>query len=329
MKQPLSPAALALGLVASLATLTLAASTVLAQRTSATGHAHQAATAGATDSMHALTDAARAQLAEARRATAPLAPPEAARAAGYRPMFGNVPLQGEHYVRVDLVMTDSFDVARPSVLIFAPVKGTPTLVGAAYAFLRPTDAPAPKGFDGAADAWHTHERLTWVAGRRLVMMHAWFVDAPDGAFARYNPWLPYYAAGLTPPTRATLADSAAGDRARRLGFALALATQPPLLFQIVEGQAGAPLRAKTALHRDALRTLTPRLAAAERAGDRAELDRLSGEAVRHADALVQLYRSATPERPVVGRLVDRTVDEFMGRGHGVEEELEGLMGGAG
>lgn len=289
------------------------------------GDAHGHAVARAADSTPTLTAAARAQLAEARRATAPLATPEAARAAGYRPMFGNVPLQGEHYVRVDLVMADSFDLARPSVLIFAPVKGTPTLVGAAYAFLRPVDAPPPSGFDGAADAWHTHERLSWVAGRRLVMMHAWFVAAPGGPFARYNPWLPYYSAGLTPPSPATLAEAASGERARKLGFALALATQPPLLFEMLEGQGGAKLRERTTPHRAALGALVPQLVSAERAGDRATYDRLAVDALGHADALVQLYRSAAPERPIVGRLVDRTVDEFMGRGHGVEEELEGLM----
>jgi hypothetical protein len=34
-----------------------------------------------------------------------------------------------------------------------------------------------------------------------------------------------------------------------------------------------------------------------------------------------------PERPIARRLVDRTVDEFLGRGHGIEEELGALFGG--
>jgi hypothetical protein len=211
--------------------------------------------------------------------------------------------------------------------MFAPVAGTPTLVGVAYAFLHPDGAAPPAGFDAAGDAWHAHERLAPSPGRHLLMMHAWFVDAPEGPFARYNPWLPYLAAGLTPPSAATLADSARGERARRLGLALASATTPPLLFDWVARQGGDSLRAGVAPHRAAILALVPRLAAAERAGDRAAHARLVDEAVAHGDALVAAYRDAVPARPLVRRLVDRTVDEFLGRGHGIEEELGALFGG--
>ena len=134
-----------------------------------------------------LTEKARAQLEAARKATQPLGTPEAAKAAGYFPVFGNVPLQGEHYVRFDLVSTGTFDPEQPSVLMFAPVSGTPTLVGAAYAYQHPAGAPVPEGFDGSADVWHSHEELSRIAGKQLVMVHTWFVDAPGGPFARYNP----------------------------------------------------------------------------------------------------------------------------------------------
>jgi hypothetical protein len=274
-----------------------------------------------------LTPRARAQLAAARRATADLATPEAARAAGYRPMFGHVPLQGEHYVRVDRVLADSFDVERPSVLMFAPVRGTPTLVGLAYAYLRPSDAPVPAGFDGAGDAWHAHERLAPVPGKHLVMMHAWLVDAPEGPFARYNPWLPYLAAGLAPPAAATLADPVAGERARRLGLALASATAPPMLFAWMERASADTVRARLAARRAAIDALVPRLVAAERAGDGTAQARLTDELLGQTDALVAAYREAMPERPIARRLVDRTVDEFLGRGHGIEEELGALFGG--
>jgi hypothetical protein len=275
-----------------------------------------------------LTAAARAQLAAARRATAALATPAAAVAAGYRPMFGHVPLQGEHYVRVDRVLADTFDVERPPVLMFAPVAGRPTLVGVAYAYLHPTGAAPPAGFDGAGPGvWHAHERLAPLPGRHLLMMHAWFVDAPAGPWARYNPWLPYLAAGLAPPAAATLADSAAGERARRLGLALASVESPPLLFRWVARQGGDSLRARLAPHEAAIAALVPRLVAAERAGDAGARARLADEAVRHGDALVAAYREAAPERPLVRRLVDRTVDEFLGRGHGIEEELGALFAG--
>jgi hypothetical protein len=42
---------------------------------------------------------------------------------------------------------------------------------------------------------------------------------------------------------------------------------------------------------------------------------------------VAAYRDAAPGRPLVRRLVDRTVDEFLGRGHGIEEELGALFSG--
>jgi hypothetical protein len=241
-------------------------------------------------------------------------------------MFGQVPLQGEHYVRVDRVLADSFDVARPSVLMFAPVAGRPTLVGVAYAYLHPDGAAPPAGFDGAGPGvWHAHERLAPAPGRHLLMMHAWFVDAPGGPWARYNPGLPYLAAGLAPPSAAVLADSAAGDRARRLGLALAAATTPPLLFEWAAREGGEAFRARVAEHRDAIAALAPRLAAAERAGDRAARERLAAEAVARGEALVAVYRTAAPDRPLVRRLVDRTVDEFLGRGHGIEEELGALF----
>ena len=275
-----------------------------------------------------ITPAARAQLARAWEGTAGLRTPAAAVAAGYRPMFGQVPLQGEHYVRVDLVASDRFDVARPPVLMFAPVRGTPTLVGAAYAYLHPVGAPPPAGFDGDADVWHGHPGLAQAPGREIVMTHAWFVGAPDGPFARYNPWLPYLAAGLAPPDRATLAHAAHGPSARRLGIALALAATPPMLFELVEARAGAAVRAQAAVARTAITRLAPRLASAERGGDRAAYSRLAAEAVDHGDALVRLHRDAAADRPAVRRLVDRTVDEFMGRGHGIEEELDALLRGA-
>jgi hypothetical protein len=299
------------------------------------GPAHRAAPADTGAHVHgarrgapdSLTPAARAQLDAARRATASVATPEAARAAGFRPMFGHVPLQGEHYVRTDRVLADTFDVERPSVLMFAPVGGKPTLVGVAYAFLHPAGAKPPAGFAGANDVWHAHPGLSPMPGRELVMMHAWFTDAPDGPFARYNPWLPYLAAGLTPPSAAVLADSARGTAALRLGLALASATTPPMLFQWIARQGGDALRGRVTAHQAAITALVPRLRAAERAGDAAERARLAAEAVRHGEALVAEYAAAAPERPIVRRLVDRTVDEFLGRGHGIEEEIGALFAG--
>jgi hypothetical protein len=277
------------------------------------------------DSEPSLTPVAREQLAAVRKATERLDTPAAARAANYRPVFGQVPLQGEHYVRTDLVASGTFDLAHPPVLIYSPVRGKPTLVGVAYAYMRPVSAPIPAGFDGTADEWHSHQGLAWVAGTQIVMTHAWFVGAPDGPFARYNPWLPYLAAGLAPPKSARRA--ASDSAARRLGLAIALALTPPMLFERLEERGGPAVADRAAELRREMTALLRDAAAAQRRGDRTAYARLTRQLVRHGDALVAHYRDAAAARPLVQRLVDRTVDEFMGRGHGVEEELERVLRG--
>lgn len=84
---------------------------------------------------------------------------------------------------------------------------------------------------------------------------------------------------------------------------------------------------RAADHR-ALRRPAGALAAVERAGDRPASLRLAAEAVARADALVEVYRGVAPERALARRLVDRTVDRFLGRGHGIEEGLGALgLGG--
>lgn len=259
-----------------------------------------------------LTAKARAQIEEARRAAAPLATPEAARAAGYVPVFGNVPLQGEHFVRMDLVRGDRFDPSHPSVLIFAPVDGRPALVGAAYAYLHPTRDAMPEGFDGAADPWHTHDDLTDVPGKHLVMTHLWLVPAPDGPFARYNPSLPFLAAGLAPV--AVPADAAGARRVREVALALALVTAPPRALERAERAAGPALAARLQPHRDAMLALLPAMKAAQRSNDRAALDRLSADAAARSRALVALYRDAAGSS-WARRAVDRELAQFFAEEH--------------
>ncbi|MBV9772611.1 MAG: hypothetical protein JO040_01590 [Gemmatimonadetes bacterium] len=274
------------------------------------GHMHHAEAPVAAPT---LTAKARAQLGEARRATAALATPEAAVAAGYRPMFGYVPLQGEHYVRLDLVAGDHFDPAQPSVLMFAPMDGRPKLVGVAYAYAHPAGAPVPSGFDHAEDVWHTHPELSRSPDRELVMMHAWFVDTPGGPFARHHPGLPYLAAGLTQPAPSVWSTPAAAEKAYALGLALAQVTEPPLPFKVLDQRGGDALRQKTEPHRQAIRALVPGLKQAQRSGDRAAYDRLAAEAVAHSQAVLDAYRQAAGRSPWSQRALDRTLNEFMGR----------------
>lgn len=263
------------------------------------------ALAGSDARAQELSAKAREQIEAARRAAAPLSTPEAARAAGYVPVFGNVPLQGEHYVRMDLVQSDRFDISRPPVLMFAPVDGRDALVGAAYAYLHPTRAAAPDGFDGDADQWHAHDDLTSVPGKHIVMTHVWFAETPDGPFARYNPWLPFLAAGLTPPPR----DAASARGVRELALAVALATGSAQVVERVEHFAGPELAAKVRPHRDTLRALLPRLRAAQSAGDTARYERLAAEAVEHSTAMIEAFRSAAGS-PDARRAIDRVLNEF-------------------
>lgn len=261
-----------------------------------------------------LTPKARAQLEEARQATAAYRTPEAARAAGYVPMFGHVPLQGEHYVRMDLVMSDRFDPKQPSVLMFAPVNGKPTLVGAAYAYLHPAQSPAPAGFDGTADVWHTHDDLVHVPKKHLVMVHAWLVEAPGGPFARYNPWLPFLAAGLTPPPASALAQPEQARRVRELALALALVTEPPQAAGAIQRYVGPKLLARLEPHQRAIQALVPALQRAQRSGDRAAYDRLSTEAIGRSKGILEIYRDAA-QTPHSRRALERAIEEFFAEEH--------------
>ena len=272
-------------------------------------HVHDAVAADST-----LTDKARSQLEAARRATRRFDTPEAARAAGYFPVFGNVPLQGEHYVRFDLISNGTFDVEQPSVLMFAPVEGKRMLVGAAYAYQHPSALPPPEGFDGSADVWHTHDELSRIAGRNLVMVHSWFIESPGGPFARYNIWLPFLSAGLVPPAASDVADATKRDGLHTLALAIAIATEPPMAFELLEQRIGVALQAKTQPHRDALRALVQRLRDAQRAKDDAAYARLSADAIAHTDSLVDLYRNSVTA-PRMREAINRALDEFLGRGH--------------
>ena len=97
-----------------------------------------------------------------------------------------------------------------------------------------------------------------------------------------------------------------------LATTVAVASTLPMLSAWIEREAGASLQEAAARHRAAVASLVPRLAA---------------DVTREGDALVTAYRGAVRDRPLAARLVDRTVDEFLGRGHGIEEEVGALFGG--
>jgi len=264
----------------------------------------------------AISAKAKAQIDSVRQAVQQrFADPQIAEDAGYQPVFGLVPLQGVHYVRPDLVRDGTFDLTQPSVLMYAPVNDKPTLVGVAYAYETARSKPIPEGFDGPNDDWHAHDELSRDPDEHIVMVHLWLTDAPGGPFARYNPYLPYMAASLKRPTAAALtANTPRGERARRFAFALAIATHPPQLFDILESRGGEALTRAAYPHRRALRAAVDTLEAAEKRGDKATYDRMVTEALAHSDSLMAAYRT-TARSPRAQEFIDKALNELMGVGH--------------
>jgi len=152
-------------------------------------------------------DAFSRQWAAAVAASARLATPEQAAAAGYAQSSSQVPGVGTHWINWTLVDAP-FDPARPSMLLFDDRRAH--LVGFSY-WVR--SGSEPEGFAGANDAWHSHLGLcfvrgrlyvegvpaalacpgTWLNGSDLWMLHAWVVPDlpnPDGRFAPANPAIP-------------------------------------------------------------------------------------------------------------------------------------------
>ena len=271
-----------------------------------------------------ISSKAQAQIDSVRRAVARFADPQAAEDAGFQPVFGLVPLQGVHYVKPELVRNGSFELTQPSVLMYAPVNDKPTLVGVAYAYENPRSRPVPEGFDGPADDWHAHDELSRDPNDHIVMVHLWLTDAPGGPFARYNPYLPYMAASLKRPSAAELtAKTPRGERARRFAFALAIATHPPQLFDLLETRGGEQLTKAAFPHRRALMAVADTLELAEKRGDRATYERMVTSALAHTDALMAAYRG-TVSSPRGREFIDKALNELMGIGHEGHHAMPGV-----
>jgi hypothetical protein len=247
------------------------------------------------------------QIAEARRVAADYDTPEKARAAGYRPRFGNVPLQGEHFSNPQLVFTGTFDIEHPPILMFGSVNGEQKLIGVAYAYEVKDDAPAPDGFDGAA-MWHEHPALS-LPGRRLVMTHVWFVNSPNGPFAHDNPTLAFLERGIAYPPEGWL-DAAL---TRRLALTLSLARRPaPGASRAITGPRNDSLVRVLTGERDEVDSLVPGLEVARQAGDRASYRRVAADIGAMADRIIATVKQI-PADPLVraffGRLIDEALSE--------------------
>jgi hypothetical protein len=131
--------------------------------------------------------------------------------AGYRRIGADFPSMGEHWLNVDELMAGRVDPAKPTLLVYADLKGQPTLLGVGFAFITHGDSQ-PVHLPGWPQAWHEHSGLLAEESgahvghggsktqTHLWVMHAWTaLENPDGRFAAENWLVPYARAGRTAP----------------------------------------------------------------------------------------------------------------------------------
>jgi hypothetical protein len=273
--------------------------------------------AGAQSHQHHASPAVSAialnQIRDVEQAAQSLATPDLARAAGFEPTLGWIPMMGTHWVNGPrMLQGKKIDRAEPAQLMFSPVAGKETLVGVAYAYYAPVkDGDPPVIFDGAP-AWHDHPDLA-PPGTNLVMLHVWFVPSPDGPFSGMNPFLPYWAAGVTPPDVDRMRDPAFAVRVRTAALALAEIVDSAGLFPILARRPAA----KPALdaRRDAIRALIPQLEAARKANDLTRWDALLDTLGEHWNVMRETYIGAALDPNVKARLA-KAIDEMIQGGHG-------------
>jgi hypothetical protein len=270
---------------------------------SAQGHPHGSESA---------SPAALAQIEEVERAVRSVASPEAAGAAGFHPVLGWIPTMGTHWVSAARMLSGKrFDAGDPPQLMFSPIGGKPTLVGAAYAYLaQEGDSTRPESFAGNPP-WHEHPDLA-PPGMTLVMLHVWFVESPDGPFAGHNPWLPFWALGLTPPEAQRLHDPEDNRRIRAAALALG---------EVVDSAGVFPrLARRTAVqsglgpHRAAIRALVPDLDRARKSGDWPRWNRIADQLAGHWSEIRKTYLAAV-QREDLRERIEKFLGEMETGGH--------------
>jgi len=256
-----------------------------------------------------LTQHVKDQIARAKEAAANLDTPDKARAAGYRPRFGDVPLQGEHWTNPILVLKGTFDIDHPPMLMFAPVNGEQKLLGVAFAYSVRAGDPTPDGFDGAA-MWHEHPALS-LPGMKLVMTHVWFVDSPNGVFAHDNPTLAFLERGLTYPPEGWLD----APTVRKLALTLQLAQRPsPGATRVIQGPRNDSLVAVFARERAEVDSMIPSLEAARKAGNKVAY-RSMAEKIGAKSAAITATVKAIPTDSVSRALLGKLIDEALSDDH--------------
>lgn len=251
------------------------------------------------------TAATLLQIDDVKRATRSLTSTDAAHTAGFEPVLGWIPTMGVHWVSNKRMVTGrTFKLGEPAQLMFSPINGRDSLVGAAYAYLAPAgDTLRPATF-ASNPPWHEHPNLA-PPGQTLVMLHVWFVPSLDGPFAGHNHNLPYWAAGLTPPNAIEARDPVVDSRIRKTAMLLAEVVDSTGLFPVLA--AREPARTQLRALRDSARALVPEFASAQEQGDWSRWDRTAERAAALWEAVRTTYLDAVlvPERrPGVQRAMD-------------------------
>jgi hypothetical protein len=146
------------------------------------------------------------------------------------------------------------------------------------------------------------------------------VPSPDGPFAGHNPFLPFWALGLTPPPADRLADEAEGLRIRKAALALSQVADTSGLFPIIARRPA--VHAVLEAERDSIRALIPRLDAAQKAKDWMAWDAIATQLNAHWDTIRDAYiKSAV--NPMVNARMTRVLDEMVASSHAMHMHSSG------
>jgi hypothetical protein len=255
---------------------------------------------------------AQRQIHDVEQATAKLASTDSAQANGFGPVFGWIPTMGTHWVSGQRMLAGKvFTLDAPSQLMFSRVNGKNTLVGAAYAYLTSVgDTVRPASFDGNPP-WHEHPDLA-PPGTTLVMLHVWFVPSPDGPFAGHNPYLPFWALGLTPPDADRMKDETVSLRVRKAALGLGEVADTNGLFPVLARRV--PVHAVLDERRAAIRALVPQLDSAQRVHDWRRWDAVADQIGTNWQAIREAYL-ASAINPAVHARIEKFMDEMLSGAH--------------
>jgi hypothetical protein len=133
-------------------------------------------------------------------------------AAGYRRIGTDFPGMGEHWVLPAALLAASLDATRPTLLAYATLRGTPTLIGVGFITTTKAQTTAAE-LPGWPDAWHEHSGLleeesgarhhsqpSSANGTRVWVLHIWtHLANPIDPYAPDNWALPFARGGLAAP----------------------------------------------------------------------------------------------------------------------------------